>query len=72
VIWNLPIDPDTITAITARAQQLYDQGKEISAPIFVNTETQETVNRFWIDTVTAEEWIAYVLTYNPVSATILS
>jgi len=71
VIWNFPFDPDTTTEINARAQQLYDQGKEVSAPIVVNTDTQQTVDRFWIDTATAEEWVAYVLTYNPVSAAIL-
>lgn len=71
VIWNLPLNTDTVAAVNERAQQLYAQGKETSDPVFVFTETQHIVDRFWIDTVTAEEWVAYVLTYNPVSATIL-
>ena len=70
-IWNLPQDPAAKAACDARAAELAAQGKQASALYVIMGETQATVNRFWTDTATAEEWIAYVLTFNPVSSAVI-
>jgi hypothetical protein len=70
--WNIPQDPNAITTIDAKAAELAAQGKEVSPFTVILGDTQVTVNRYWTDTATAEEWIAYVLTFNPVSAAIIS
>ena len=70
-IWNIPQDPNAKTTIDARAAELAAQGKEVSPLVVVLGATQTTVNRFWIDTATAEEWVAYVLTFNPVSSAVI-
>jgi len=70
-IWNLPQDPAAKAACDARAAELAAQGKQVSNPYVIMEETQATVNRFWTDTATAEEWVAYVLTFNPVSSAVI-
>jgi hypothetical protein len=72
VVWSIPMAQETIDLINARAQEFIDQGKEIGNAVINSTSTQTTVNRFWIDADTAQEWIDFVVPYNPISAVILN
>lgn len=72
VTWVKPTDPATVSAIQAKAQELIAVGKEVGNVIINEEATQVVVNRFWIDTPAADEWIAFVTGYNPVSAFIVS
>lgn len=72
VTWSKPTDPTAMTLVQARAQELINAGKEVGNAVINDGETQIVVNRFWVDTETADEWITFVNVYNPVSAVIVS
>lgn len=71
VIWVVPSNPGTVAALDVKAQELTAQGKEIGNAVITVTGNQAIIDRFWIDTAAAEEWLAIVLPYNPVSAAII-
>lgn len=73
VVWSVATtSPETIAIVNAKAQELINQGKEVGNVIFTRTSQQTIVNRFWIDSATAQEWIDFVVPYNPISAVILN
>ena len=75
VVWtdNTPTQ-SKIDEINAQAATMASEGKTDNIPIFqpeVPISGQRTVVRTWTTTADAEEWIAFVLTYNPISAEII-
>jgi hypothetical protein len=74
VVWAYPTPQETIDAIDAQANELIAEGKEIGESVLTRNpeNTLVTVVRTWIDETTAQEWIAFVQVYNPVSAVILN
>jgi hypothetical protein len=72
VIWNLPMNETSKIEIEAQAQLLTDQGKQTSQPTYDLQNNQSYVYRHWIDTETANQWINFVLPYQPASAEILN
>ena len=62
------------TEIQAQAAAMASQGKTddtFTVEQEVPSIGQRTVTRTWTTTADAEEWVAFVLTYNPVSAAIV-
>lgn len=72
VVWNKPTDQYAMLYVQQKAQELIAEGKEVGNVVLIDGDTQLTVNRFWIDTATAEEWISFVTNYNPASAVIIN
>ena len=75
VVWALgtPIQSEG-EEVQTQAAAMAMQGKTDDIPIIeqnVPLENQRTVTRTWTTTADAEEWVAFVLTYNPVSAAIV-
>jgi len=60
--------------IQAQSAAMAAQGKTddvFTQQIGVPISGQRTVTRTWTTTADAEEWVAFILTYNPVSAAIV-
>jgi hypothetical protein len=74
VTWSFTTSQETIELVEAKGNELIAAGKEIGeAVVTTDPETaQTTVVRTWIDEATAQEWIAFVQVYDPVSAVILN
>jgi hypothetical protein len=75
VVWgeNAPTQSQA-DEICAQAATMASQGKTDDVPLIQqNTPlaNQKTVTRTWTTTADAEEWVAFILTYNPVSAEII-
>jgi hypothetical protein len=74
VIWeftNLAL-PNDQYKIDQKRDELISAGKEASVVVYENTVDQIVVIRSWIDLETAEEWVNFVSTFNPVSAVVLN
>jgi hypothetical protein len=73
VIWNLPTPEATIALLDTKALELTQEGKEIGvAERIPGPETEQaTFIRTWVDEAAATEWIDFVKTFNPASASIL-
>lgn len=71
VVWNLPIDPATASALETKARELQSQGKLIDSHSHATIDTY-TMGRWWIDQPAASEWLDFVVPYGPVSAEIIS
>jgi predicted regulator of amino acid metabolism with ACT domain len=74
VIWAIPTPQETQDLVAAKGNELTAEGKEIGEPVISSDPEleQTTVLRIWIDRATAQEWIDFVQTYNPISAVILN
>ena len=59
-------------AIQAQASQMALDGKTDNNPIKEEVGTEHIITRTWTTLADAEEWIAFVEQYTPVSATIQS
>lgn len=74
VVWELPgAEPDSAMIIAEKVAELAAAGKEAGERDLVDGpgENQITVTRYWVDQDTAQEWVSFILQYNPVSATIV-
>ena len=68
VVWNpLPTDG---AAINVKATDMQAQGKTDNNPVHDGVVAPQTVTRTWTTVADAEEWVAFIETYLPVSATI--
>ena len=65
VIWNLPTDPAADAVITAKLQELIDQGKEAATPLIFDRGDQKIVARWWVDEPTAIQWVDFVEQHQP-------
>jgi hypothetical protein len=73
VTWNTTtLTEEIIAAIDAQATQMALDGKTDDNPTRESTENTNTAIRVWTTMADAEEWIAFVEQYNPISATIQS
>jgi hypothetical protein len=73
VTWNLAtLTVEVIEAINDKATQMAGEGKTDNNATRENTENTNTAIRTWTTTADAEEWIAFVEQYGPISATIQS
>jgi hypothetical protein len=74
VTWVQTTPQETVALVEAKGNELTAQGKEIGeAVVTLNPRNSQTTTvRTWIDEATAQEWIAFVQVYNPVSAVILN
>jgi hypothetical protein len=65
---------ETIELVTAKSAELAAEGKLIGEAVFTdNPDDRHTiVVRTWIDESAAQDWIAFIQVYNPVSAVILN
>jgi hypothetical protein len=74
VIWAIPTPQETKDLVAAKGDELTAEGKEIGEAVISWDPDleQTTVLRTWIDQATAQEWIDFVQTYNPISAVILN
>jgi hypothetical protein len=71
VTWNNEtLTEELATAINSQATQMAADGKTDDNPIRESTETTSTAIRTWNTMADAEEWIAFVEQYTPMSATI--
>jgi hypothetical protein len=75
LVWenNTPTESQT-TEILAQAAAMTSAGKTdgtYTVQQEVPVPGQRTTTRTWTTTADAEEWVAFVLTYNPVSAEIV-
>jgi hypothetical protein len=71
VTWNEAIqDSETGAAILAQAAQMAADGKTDNVPIRETIGTEQVTTRTWTTLADAEEWIAFVEQYTPMSATI--
>jgi hypothetical protein len=74
-VWAGPTPSASQAAeIEAQAAAMASQGKTDNAVTVqqgVPISGERTVTRTWTTTADAEEWIAFVLTYNPVSVEIV-
>jgi hypothetical protein len=70
-IWQIPMSTEIKDQIEIKAQELTAQGKEIGNAVITTENNLATVVRTWIDNETADEWVTYVLTYNPVSSVVI-
>lgn len=76
VVW-LETEPSQADAdaMVTQATTMTNEGKTdgiYTSEKEVPVSGQYTVTRTWTTTADAEEWIAFVLTYNPVSAEIVT
>jgi hypothetical protein len=73
VVWTLETPgPEAGAIIGAQAAEMALAGKTDNTPVEVDIGEQRTFTRTWTTLADAEEWIAFVEQYNPVSATIQS
>ena len=72
VVWNLPTDPATVSAVLAKAQELVDQGKQAASPMAYSQGDKNYVARWWTDEPTAIEWIDFCETFGPYSAEVIN
>ena len=63
---------DVSNAMLSKAAQMALDGKTDNNPIKEEVETEHIITRTWTTLADAEEWIAFVEQYTPVSATIQS
>jgi len=75
VVWTDTTPTESqVAEIAAQAATMASQGKTddvYTVQQDIPTVGQRTVTRTWTTTADAEEWVAFVLTYNPVSAAIV-
>ena len=74
VTWVQTTPQETVALVEAKGNELTAKGKEIGTAVLTTDpeNLQTTAVRTWIDEATAQEWIAFVKVYNPVSAVILN
>ena len=76
IVWvNGAPNSTDLTAIQASAATMASEGKTDNVTVKqqdVPVVGQHTVVRTWTTTADAEEWIAFILTFNPVSAEIIT
>lgn len=71
VIWGPNLDPSSGIEIANKGYELSDLQTAPFEKIPGPGPDQTTFDRFWIDQTSAENWIAFIQPYNPVSATII-
>ena len=72
VTWNPPASQECTDACAAAAAQAALEGKTDNKPIRNPVPPPYTVSLTWTTLTDAEDWIAFVLQYGPVSATIIN
>jgi len=74
VVWQVGTPSSTDqSAIHVQAETMASEGKTDNVAVDqlnVPEVGQLTVTRTWTTTADAEEWVAFILTYNPISAEI--
>lgn len=73
-VWTVPIATITIDALYAKIDSMVAAGQ--TDGIKVSTENSPvlgelTVDRTWVDTAAAQEWIDFLQPFNPVSVEII-
>lgn len=73
-IWTSPVATSTIDALDAKVNSMVAAGQ--TDGIKVSTENSPvlgelTVDRTWVDTAAAQEWIDFLQPFNPVSVEII-
>jgi hypothetical protein len=64
--------PEETALILNKAEEMQLAGKTDNNPTKITTDTTIQVTRIWTTLADAEEWLAFVEQYSPVSATIES
>ena len=72
--WTSPVEISTIDALDAKVNLMVAAGQ--TDGIKVSTENSPvpgefTIDRTWVDTAAAQEWIDFLQPFNPVSAAII-
>lgn len=73
-IWTTPVAQSTMDACSAQVAIMVTAGQTDGIPVIIDDSPvagQETVDRTWIDTASAQEWIDFLQSYGPVSAEII-
>lgn len=71
VTWNPLPGPDNTTIIENKAAEMQAQGKTDNVPVVSDPPyPPKTTTRTWTTVADAEEWVAFIETFSPVSATI--
>ena len=60
--------PEQNSEILAQASLMQSEGKTDGTYTVTNVDGQNHVVRPWTDEVSAGEWVAFIVAYNPVSA----
>lgn len=71
-IWDWPTSQEVTTAMQEGVSSSLGQQQVAEATIVDGPElAQKTITRFWPDLSTATQWHSFVISYNPVSSTIV-
>lgn len=71
VIWTLPIDPAAGNLILQKSIEMGNLETQAPEHYLGPNPNEETWNRFWVDEASANQWITFIIDFNPVSATII-
>lgn len=71
VIWALPIDSETGNLILQKSNEMAALQAQIPEHYPGPGVNEETWNRFWIDEGAADQWITFIVDFNPISANIV-
>ena len=72
VTWGADLTPAQSDLITTKAAEMAAQGKTDNNPVITNQPPDLIVVRTWTTLADAEEWVAFVEQFTPISATITS
>ncbi len=73
-IWTMPIAQQTLDDSSVKVQAMQAAGQTDGIPVISYdspTAGEETVDRTWIDIAAAEEWMTFLVPYNPISLEII-
>lgn len=72
VIWNWPLDAATRDSLLVKITEVEHLETQHRSEVAGPGENQMTKLHWWINEEAAEDWIAFVEPFNPVSATIIN
>ena len=70
--WGSNLTPEITAQIENKSAEMATQGKTDNIPVIVQTTPNLVVDRTWTTLADAEEWVAFVEQFSPISATINS
>ena len=73
-IWTMPIAQQIIDDSKVKVEQMQADGQTDGVPVITYDSPaagEETVDRTWIDTAAAEEWMNFLVPYGPISIEII-
>jgi hypothetical protein len=72
VVWEIDsLSASALAEMNAFVDNLVEQGKTDGISTKTKIETYVSIERLWVDRTTAQEWIDFVLQYNPALAEII-